>query len=292
MSSDRAYMQQDYPRRSTTALVWLVSTIIAAFVLQLILLSPKLGSTGTTAVDFLTLSIPGFKGWHLWTLLTHGLLHSTGSPWHILFTVLGLIFVGRELEPMIGTKRFLAVFAGSILLGGLSWTAVHWMYGGWHIGAGAGVFGFLVVLAGVQPHLEMSLLFFPVSFRLKHLVMAFLAVNLLGLTFYELLGATAPLGLTPSAHLGGMLAGWLYIRYLHARDGWDRAARFSLPNWLRFRARKNTPPTPVIGRRQHNASLRTEVDRILDKINSQGFGALSHEEKRTLDEAKDMLSKS
>ena len=37
--------------------------------------------------------------------------------------------------------------------------------------------------------------------------------------------------------------------------------------------------------------LRAEVDRILDKINSQGFGALTAEEKRMLDEAKDLLSR-
>jgi membrane associated rhomboid family serine protease len=228
----------------------------------------------------------------VWTLLTHCLLHSTDSPWHILFTFLGLIFVGRELEPVIGPRRFLALFLGSILLGGLTWTAVHWMHGGAHIGAGAGVFGFLVVLAGVHPHMEMTLFFFPVSFRLKHLVYAFLAINLLGLTFYELLGARVPLELSPAAHLGGMLAGWLYFRFLHATDGLDRAAHFSLPNWLRFSSRKGAAPSPVIGLRRHNANLRAEVDRILDKINSQGFGALSHEEKRTLDEARDMLSKS
>ena len=37
--------------------------------------------------------------------------------------------------------------------------------------------------------------------------------------------------------------------------------------------------------------LRAEVDRILDKINSQGFGALTDEEKRVLDEARDLLSR-
>ncbi len=286
-------MRNDYPRRSTTVLVWLVSTIVAAFVLQLILLSPKLDSAGTTVVRFLALSVPSLKDWHLWTLLTHCLLHSTFSPWHIMFTVLGLIFVGRELESMIGAKRFLAVFLGSILLGGFSWTAVHWMHGGVQIGAGAGVFGFLVVLAGVHPHMEMSLFFFPVSFRLKHLVYAFLAINLLGLTFYELLGADAPLGMSPAAHLGGMLAGWLYFRFLHANAGWDRAAVFPLPGWLRFRSTKSPGPafTPAYGQRRQPAKLSAEVDRILDKINSQGFGSLSDEEKRTLDEAKDMLSK-
>jgi hypothetical protein len=33
------------------------------------------------------------------------------------------------------------------------------------------------------------------------------------------------------------------------------------------------------------------VDRILDKINSHGFSALTPEEKRILDDAKDMLSR-
>jgi hypothetical protein len=37
--------------------------------------------------------------------------------------------------------------------------------------------------------------------------------------------------------------------------------------------------------------LRAEVDRILDKINSKGFGALTSEEKKTLDEARDLLSR-
>jgi predicted ATP-grasp superfamily ATP-dependent carboligase len=35
--------------------------------------------------------------------------------------------------------------------------------------------------------------------------------------------------------------------------------------------------------------VKREVDRILDKINDQGFGALSSEEKKILDKAKDLL---
>ncbi len=283
-------MRNEYPSRPTTALVWLVATIVAAFVLQLVLLSPWFGS-GSALINQLALTIPGLKVWHGWTLLTHSLLHSTGSPLHILFTILGLIFVGRELEPILGPRRFLALYGGAILLGGLGWTAVHWWQGGMQIGAGAGVLAFLVVLAGIHPHLEMSVFFFPVSVRLKVIVYVVLGVNGLGLIFYEFIGVGVPLGLTPSAHLGGMLAGWLYFRFLHASEGWDRAAHFSLPGWLRFASRKGPAAPPAFGQRRHSASHRAEVDRILDKINSQGFGSLSDEEKRTLDEAKDLLSK-
>src|SRR5205814_1152914 len=91
MFSDRDYLRNDYPRRSTSALVWLVSMLFAAFVLQVILLSPKLGHTGANAVSFLTLTIPSLKDWHAWTLVTHALLHDTGLPFHILFTLAGLV---------------------------------------------------------------------------------------------------------------------------------------------------------------------------------------------------------
>jgi hypothetical protein len=37
--------------------------------------------------------------------------------------------------------------------------------------------------------------------------------------------------------------------------------------------------------------LKAEVDRILDKINVSGFGSLTPEEKRTLDQARDMMSR-
>jgi membrane associated rhomboid family serine protease len=290
MSSVRDYMRDDYPRRTTTTLVWLVATICAAFVLQLILLAPWFGS-GVTLVNQLALTVPGLKDWHLWTLVTYSFLHSTGNPFHVLFTILGLVYVGRELESVLGSRRFLSVYAGAIVLGGLAWAAVNWRHGGGHIGAGAGVFGLLVVLAGIHPQLEMGLFFFPVSVRLKHIVLVLVGMNLLGLLLYEFIGASVPLGLTPSADLGGMLAGWLYFRLLHARAGWDRAAGFSLPGWLRFGSRSRPTAAPAVGRRRPSAALRADVDRILDKINSHGFGSLTDEEKRTLDEAKDMLSK-
>jgi len=239
------------------------------------------------------LTVGSLRAWHLWTLLTHSFLHDTGNLFHILFTILGLIFVGRELEPVLGPRRFLAVYAGAILLGGLAWAAVNWTHGGGHIGAGAGVLALLVVLAGVHPSMEMMLFFFPVSFQLRHIVYALLAVDGLGLVFYEITGAAVPLGLTPSAHLGGMLAGWIYFRYLHANHGWDRAAKLELPAWLRRWTNRSRPGRPATARPgRASTNLRAEVDRILDKINSQGFGALTEEEKRILDEAKDLLSRS
>ena len=96
-----------------------------------------------------------------------------------------------------------------------------------------------------------------------------------------------------SAHLGAILVGWLYFRYVHEAD-WNsfrRRTDIELPRWMKRGVRAATPaPGQQIstGRRD---DLRAEVDRILDKINSHGFGALTADEKRVLDEAKDLLSR-
>jgi hypothetical protein len=91
-----------------------------------------------------------------------------------------------------------------------------------------------------------------------------------------------------------MAAAWIYFRYLHDINwGIARAtADIELPRWVKQRSTKAAAPAPAysvnIGGRGH---LRAEVDRILDKINSDGFGSLSAEEKKLLDEARDLIGK-
>ena len=294
MASDRSYLRNEYQRPSTTMLVWLIATIIAGFVIQLVLLSPWLRSANVF-VSKLELTVAGARDWHLWTLATHSLLHSIDWPWHILFTVIGLIFVGRELEPLLGPRKFLTLYVGSIILSAFCWLAVHWIHGGSHIGAGAAIFAFLVVLAQINPGTEFGFFYFPVTFRLRSIVWVVLAAEVLALLFYEIPGANAPLGLSPSTHLGGMLAGWLFYRYLYANNGWERMGTLSLsrPGWLRLKANKRSSPPAhrATSASSRSGNLRADVDRILDKINSHGFGSLSDEEKQILDDAKDLLSK-
>jgi hypothetical protein len=119
------------------------------------------------------------------------------------------------------------------------------------------------------------------------------AFNLLGFLFYEMMGQPSPLGNGHIASLAAMLTAFGYYRLADQVDpfGEFSSAGIGLPRWLR-RRRKTTPSAP---RFKVNITsrddLRAEVDRILDKINSQGFGALTDEEKRLLDEARDLLSR-
>ena len=129
---------------------------------------------------------------------------------------------------------------------------------------------------------------------MAHLVWMLVVVDFCGLAIWEIRGQISPLGVAHSAHLGGMLAGYLYYRLVHQRE-WlnpDGHADIELPGWFR-KARKVTATTPSKFKLNltNREDLRTEVDRILDKINSEGFSALTDDEKKLLDEARDQLSR-
>jgi hypothetical protein len=156
-----------------------------------------------------------------------------------------------------------------------------------------------VFFACVAPEREITFLLFfvlPVTLKPKILAWILLAIDTLGFLFNESPGGALDggAGIAHSAHLGGMLAGWLYFRLLYANNGLDRAAGASFRLPLFRRQTKKTPaPLPDDSPPVHSApvNLRAEVDRILDKINSHGFGALTEQEKRLLDDAKDLLSR-
>ena len=297
MLSDRSYMRDSYSRPTTSVLTWLICAIVAGFVLQNVFywwIGPGAGAAFDRALE---LTIPGVKSGQVWTLVTYSMLHSMTNFLHVIGNLLALFFLGRELLPLLGSRRFLWLFFGGVIGGALLWVATNWNYGGAVVGASAGVLAFLVVYASIQPNQPITFLLFfilPVTLKPKWIVFALLAMDGLGYLFYEMMGRPSPFGYAHSAHLGGMAAGWLFFRFVYRRE-WqepDRVSTIELPRW--FRRAKAAPTAPayrVNVTPPSREDLRAEVDRILDKINSQGFGALTPEEKRRLDEAKNLLSR-
>jgi membrane associated rhomboid family serine protease len=292
MLSDRPYLRHDYPRERTSVLTWLLCAMAGGFLMQLALGSAWFGSQLALENQF-GLSIHGLRQGWIWTLVTHAFLHDTGFLFHAVGVGLLLYFVGGELLPLLGPRRFLGLYFGAIVAGGLAWAATHWRLGGTHLGAMAAVDAMLVVFACFYPNRQMDFLLFfvlPVRVRPKHLVLLLLGLDLVGLIAYEMLGAARPfeqLHLDHSAHLGGMLAGWIYYQFVHEAS-WRTAVRAKTDKWTDRPAPSDAPggsgaPPP--------RDLRAEVNRILDKINSQGFASLTPQEKRVLDEAKDALSR-
>ncbi|HLP26897.1 MAG TPA: rhomboid family intramembrane serine protease, partial [Acidobacteriota bacterium] len=295
MLSDRPYMRSDYPRETTSALTWFLSAVIAGSVMQLFF-ERFLGSN--VMVDLLAVTPGGVLSGKVWTLVTYTFLH--GGVLHLVLNALGLFLIGREIAPLLGTRGLAQFLLSTAILGALAWFAVH----AWGsptfplVGASAVLAGMFIFFACVAPEREITFLLFfvlPVTLKPKLLAWILLGIDGLGFLFNELPGGALDggAGIAHSAHLGGMLAGWLYFRLLYANNGLDRAAgpsfKFSLfrrsTKASTLRASAETPAqTPPV-------NLRAEVDRILDKINSHGFGALTEQEKRLLDDAKDLLSR-
>ena len=293
MLSDRPYMREDYPRNQTSAVTWLISAVVAVVVLQYVFLRVLEGSAMLERL--LRLSPEGIREGKVWTLFTYSFLHSTSNLLHVVSNLLGLYFLGRALQPLLGSKRLMWLYVGCVVSGGILWLATHWSGSGAVIGASAGVLGLFTVFAAFHPNRPMTFLLFfvlPVTLKPKYVAFALLGFELLGFVFYEIMGAASPLGTVAySAHLGGMLAGWLYFRYLHDAN-WRTASAsdIELPRWFKKTAKTSPAPTFQVDVTRRE-DLRAEVDRILDKINSDGFGALTADEKRLLDEARELLSR-
>lgn len=290
-------MRNDYPQRGRGALTWLLSAIAAGFMLEAVF--ERMFNTAAFT-DWFQLTVSGAQRGNLWQLVTYSFVHPAGdvlSVLAVIFNLMCLYMLGREMESLLGTKRFLCLYFGAILIGAGCWIAVNFRFGGVLMGAWPGIAACLTLFACLNPEQEirMLLMFVPITIKPKHLVWFLVAVDFCGLAFWEFQGQVSPLGFAHSAHLGGMLAGYLYFRLVHLRE-WknpDGTTDIELPRWLRKTHKATADAAPVkfklnLTSRQ---DLRTEVDRILDKINSEGFNALTPEEKRLLDEARDQLSR-
>jgi len=298
MLSDRHYMRDNpepYRSGGMSVLAWLISAVVAGFILQNVFL--RWFNAGYFIDGNFGLSPTAIMSGKVWTLLTYGFLHDPRNLLHILANLLGIYFLGRELILQLGSRRFLIVYLAAVVAGGLLWTATNWQAGGNVIGASAATCGLLIIYAGFYPNRPVTFLLFfilPVTLKPKHVAIALVLLDLTGFAFYEIMGALSPFGIAHSAHLGGMLAGWVYYRYVHDsqwRFSWHFSSRTKSGKRLTRVEPVQDETDPVTSITSNRRDLKAEVDRILDKINSEGFGALTPDEKRLLDSAKDLLSR-
>jgi membrane associated rhomboid family serine protease len=148
-----------------------------------------------------------------WQLLTYGFLH--GNLMHIAFNMFALWMFGRELELMMGPRRFITYFLTCVIGAGLIQLIVAGTQGGLYptVGASGGVFGILLAYGLAFPNRMIMLMFPPIPMKAKYFVLVFGLLEL-----YLGVSGSAP-GVANFAHLGGMLFGFLLLRY------WSRSRR-------------------------------------------------------------------
>lgn len=162
---------------------------------------------------------PFFKPWQI---LTHMFMH--GGFWHIFFNMYSLLMFGSILERSLGPKKFLIFYFVTGLGAVALHTGVEWMQARVFIangavdayqrllvtptlGASGAIYGVLIGFAMLYPQARLILIFPPIPVKAKWLVIIFAAIELV----FSINGIQD--GVAHFAHLGGMLFGWLLIRW-------------------------------------------------------------------------------
>ena len=266
---------------------------------------------------------------HLYQLLTYLFLHADFM--HILSNMFGLWMFGCVIENVWGPRKFLFYYitcgigAGllqelaqlvsfyfmihgqdlTIGLGGL-FAVGHQLAGqlnGWTtIGASGAVYAVILAFGMTFPNERMFIIPFPFPIKAKWFVLGYVAFE-----FFSAINSPGD-QVAHMAHLGGMLFGFLMIRY------WNRQQSFNSSKGEQFFENLKRSFDKRYGQRSNrqqgrggNANMRAErgsgskesdmdynarkkarqdeIDAILDKIRKSGYDSLTKEEKQKLFDA-------
>lgn len=223
-----------------------VKNLIIINVVMLIL-AELLKISGVNLNGILGLYFPKSEFFRSWQVVTHMFMH--GGFIHLLFNMFALWMFGRVLEQVWGPKRFLLYYfvtglgaafffelvqyiQYSRVMGILSPEQLQLVYdsGGSAIsqgrnfadagmgrlnsilnipvvGASGAVYGVLLAFGVLFPNTQLMFIFPPIPVKAKYVVIGYAAIELY-------LAITSPgSGIAHTAHLGGMIFGYLLIRY-------------------------------------------------------------------------------
>lgn len=227
-----------------------------------------------------------------WTFLTYMFLHA--GPLHLAFNLLALFMFGGAVEDRLGSRSFIWFY----LLCGMGGAALSFLLmqlvpiRAPIVGASGAIYGAMVAFAWYWPDTPIYLFPFPVPIPAKWLVTFAVAISLV----LALPPFNSGDGVAHLAHLGGMAAGFLYLKAQDMRLGQAERhlRRASEPSVL-------ATPVPGAGRRvarglggsAPQAKARpgaddrahAEIDRVLDKIIATGIESLTPAERKFLVEA-------
>jgi membrane associated rhomboid family serine protease len=291
--ADRTYMRGAPGGRVTPATHLVLGVLVGIFILGLVAHSSR-----TDFLGWMQLETPGAQPWQ-W--LTYALLH--GDFWHLLGNGLILWWVGPLVEAEHGRGGLLRILVLGTLAGAVAWFLTG-LGGGKEsiiIGASAAVLAAMVMgLDGREDESVTLLLFFflPVTLKVRWVMAVIWGLSVCGWVFSELPGrhdwpAWAPAWnsqIAHSAHLGGLIVGWLAARRVRIQADSGLVLQETAPSPL-ARVPRPGPPAAASAPASAPASLgaRAELDRLLDKISAEGFGSLTPDERQRLDELSQRL---
>ena len=262
------------------------------------------------------------SNFHIYQFFTYMFLH--GGLTHIFFNMFALWMFGSVIERVWGPKKFLFYYIFCGIGAGIAQEIVQYatfIYEGlaayqyvnaggvqmstdayinlWTtIGASGAVYAILLAFGMIFPNERLFIIPFPFPIKAKWLVVGYIAIEL----FSAMSGPGD--GVAHMAHLGGMLFGFLLIRYWQKHPestqnfGRSRGQEFFDNMKRRYEARRQSSNMRAeetntgydtstrhetdeeYNARQHKN--QEEIDAILDKIRKSGYDSLTKEEKRKL----------
>ncbi|MDE2794510.1 MAG: rhomboid family intramembrane serine protease [Gemmatimonadota bacterium] len=207
-----------------------------------------------------------------WTLISYMFLH--GGFTHLLFNMLMLFFFGPRLEERLGSRTFIWFYLACGVGGAiLSFATPYAMI----VGASGAIFGVVVGFARYWPRENIYIWgVLPIQARVLAI---FMVVSSLWAGF-----AGASDGIAHFAHLGGLVAGWIFLRVWERRRQRRVVKRPARPRKVSvlvdLEALERWKSIP---REQLHEINREEVDKLLRKANQSGARSLTNDERDFLD---------
>ena len=285
-----------------------IIAFVATWILQLrgLDLNDLLGLHFFMAADF-----------QVWQLLTYMFLHSGFT--HILFNMFALWMFGVVIENVWGPKKFLFYYISCGVGAGIMQEIAQFFsfyftisaqdptvgfgelfaighqlstqLNGWTtIGASGAVYAILLAFGMIFPNERIFIFPLPIPIKAKLFVMFYVAIDL-----FSAMSSSGD-NVAHMAHLGGMLFGYLMIRYWnnHPTAGYGRSNGRQFFDRLKENFEKRSQPKMKVHKGgtndreddwEFNARKKQnqeEIDRILDKIRRSGYDSLTKEEKQKL----------
>jgi len=223
-----------------------------------------------------------------WTLVTYMFLHK--DFFHILFNMFALYWFGKLFLMFFTDKQLFGLYFFGGLVAGIVYMIAYNSFPLFSqladvsilMGASGSIMAIIVATAFQAPNMEMRFILIG-AIKLKYIAIVAVLISFFGITSSNAGGELA--------HLGGALYGYFFVVSL--RRGKDHTKSFNklmdrLSNLFKPRKLK-VKHTATSGKKMSDAEYNmtkannmAEIDRILDKIKTSGYGSLTSEEKRKL----------
>ena len=254
------------------------------------------------------------KDFSFYQLVTYLFMH--GSFMHLFFNMFAVWMFGTVMERVWGPKRFLIYYLVCGIGAGIIQEGVQYInYANenlaaydfvmtssgritteaylnlWTtVGASGAVYAILLAFGMTFPNERMFIIPFPFPIKAKWLIGGYIVIEV-----WSALNTPGD-GIAHMAHLGGMLFGFLLIRYwrkhpnieqrFNGQNGFFQQMKKQYEskrrNTFHYQPSTETPRWEEHKEKEEDSARQAEIDAILDKIRKSGYDSLTKEEKKKL----------